>query len=68
MAGGLGIQALAEGIETERQLDELVAAGCQLGQGFHLSRPLRPDAVEALLYGRKRLRETELSASPSPAR
>ncbi len=35
----LGIQVIAEGIETELQLERLQELGCELGQGFHLARP-----------------------------
>ena len=44
LADALGIGAVAEGIEDELQRAELVAAGCRLGQGFHLARPLAPSA------------------------
>jgi diguanylate cyclase (GGDEF)-like protein/PAS domain S-box-containing protein len=40
LAHSLGLQPLAEGIETQEQLDFLVAAGCELGQGFLLGRPV----------------------------
>lgn len=40
MAESLGIQALAEGIETEEQWRMLQALGCPLGQGFYFARPL----------------------------
>ena len=36
----LGMSTIAEGIETERQLERLVAMGCPLGQGYLLGRPL----------------------------
>ena len=49
LADALGIQALAEGIETAHQLAELNGVGCPLGQGYHLARPLRPEDLEALL-------------------
>jgi diguanylate cyclase (GGDEF)-like protein/PAS domain S-box-containing protein len=45
LAGGLGLQTLAEGIETEGQLRFLVEHGCLLGQGFHLCPPLPGDDV-----------------------
>jgi diguanylate cyclase (GGDEF)-like protein len=41
----LGITTIGEGIEHREQLDLLVALGCELGQGYHLGRPL--DAAEA---------------------
>jgi EAL domain-containing protein (putative c-di-GMP-specific phosphodiesterase class I) len=33
MAEGLGLQVVAEGIETERQRRFLAEAGCSIGQG-----------------------------------
>jgi diguanylate cyclase (GGDEF)-like protein len=40
MAHELGYQVIAEGIETEQQLHLLAALGCDLGQGYFISRPL----------------------------
>jgi len=36
-----GCRLIAEGIETERQLEPLLRLGVGLGQGFHLGRPSR---------------------------
>ena len=40
LADGLGLQALAEGIETDEQRRWLIEQGCPLGQGFFFSRPV----------------------------
>jgi diguanylate cyclase (GGDEF)-like protein/PAS domain S-box-containing protein len=40
LARNLGLQCLAEGIETEEQLAFLVGRGCPLGQGFLFGRPV----------------------------
>ncbi|RZM77144.1 sensor domain-containing protein [Leptolyngbya iicbica] len=45
----LGLAAIAEGIETPQQLNWLEALGCELGQGYLLSRPLSTEAATALL-------------------
>ncbi|MBB1486126.1 putative bifunctional diguanylate cyclase/phosphodiesterase [Oceanospirillum sediminis] len=37
---GLGLKIVAEGIETQVQSDFLKSTGCQLGQGYYMSRPL----------------------------
>ncbi|MCU1634040.1 MAG: response regulator receiver modulated diguanylate cyclase/phosphodiesterase with sensor(s) [Micrococcaceae bacterium] len=40
MAHGMGLDVVAEGIETPTQLAQLRALGCDAGQGFFLSRPM----------------------------
>ena len=40
LARNLGLEPLAEGIETERQRVILLARGCRVGQGFLFSRPV----------------------------
>jgi diguanylate cyclase (GGDEF)-like protein len=39
LAHGLGLVAVAEGVETQDQLDMLVDLRCDIGQGYHLGRP-----------------------------
>jgi diguanylate cyclase (GGDEF)-like protein len=39
LARALGVTVIAEGIETQEQVDALVTLECDLGQGFHLGRP-----------------------------
>ena len=39
LARALGMDVVAEGIETEEQRNALVALGCEYGQGFLLGRP-----------------------------
>ena len=48
----LGLQLIAEGIEHPEQADALDAMGCELGQGFHFSRPLDAEAAGALIAPR----------------
>ncbi len=40
LAGELGIECIAEGVENQAQVNFLVAAGCKQAQGFHFSRPV----------------------------
>jgi EAL domain-containing protein (putative c-di-GMP-specific phosphodiesterase class I)/GGDEF domain-containing protein len=40
LGGDLGINVLAEGIETPETMERLVNMGCQYGQGFLISQPL----------------------------
>jgi diguanylate cyclase (GGDEF)-like protein/PAS domain S-box-containing protein len=49
LAHNLGLRVIAEGIERPDQLAALAALGCEFGQGYHFSRPLAPEAMEALL-------------------
>jgi diguanylate cyclase (GGDEF)-like protein/PAS domain S-box-containing protein len=47
LAHNLGLRIIAEGIEREDQRAALSALGCELGQGFHLGRPMDAGALEA---------------------
>ncbi len=49
LANAMGISAVAEGVETKDQVDELKMLGCQVGQGFYFSRPLRAEEFDELL-------------------
>ncbi len=43
----LGLTVIAEGVEDELTLKRLATLGCDLAQGYHLSRPLAPEAFAA---------------------
>ena len=45
----LNIEVVAEGIETEGQLEKLRSLGCKLGQGYYFSRPVDAAAAEEFL-------------------
>ena len=40
---------IAEGIESSRQVEQLLAMGCKLGQGHHLAKPLDVESAGELL-------------------
>jgi diguanylate cyclase (GGDEF)-like protein len=40
----LGLRIIAEGVEDAQTLDRLALLGCDLAQGFHVSRPMAADA------------------------
>jgi len=52
MAQNLGIQSIAEGIETDAQWQILKQLGCPLGQGFYFARPMSEKDLLALLKRR----------------
>jgi len=41
----LGLTITAEGVETAEQAQRLVELGCDLGQGWHLGRPVSPERI-----------------------
>ena len=51
MAHNLGLEVIAEGVETEQQLTQLLAMGFGLAQGYLFSRPVGPKAACDLLTG-----------------
>lgn len=53
MAHKLGLQVVAEGVETQRQCDLLRDMGCDHGQGYLFARPLPLDAFDAWLAQRR---------------
>ena len=49
LAHNLGMEVIAEGVETLAQADALRALGCRRAQGFLFSRPLPADEAGRLL-------------------
>jgi len=47
-AKALNLSVTAEGIETERQLDELRRLGCDYGQGYYFAKPMAPGALSVI--------------------
>jgi diguanylate cyclase (GGDEF)-like protein/PAS domain S-box-containing protein len=52
LSSSLRLKTVAEGIEMAEQVNELLALGCEFGQGYHFSKPLPAREVDALLDGR----------------
>jgi diguanylate cyclase (GGDEF)-like protein len=53
LADSLGLRTIAEGMETEAQLDFLREQGCHEVQGFYYSKPLPPEEFEAFVRARR---------------
>jgi diguanylate cyclase len=49
LAHNLGMMAIAEGVETQAQLQHLQSLGCDFAQGYLLSKPLPPQDIEQLI-------------------
>jgi diguanylate cyclase (GGDEF)-like protein len=52
LAHHLGLRVVAEGVEDEGSRDQLVAMGCDVVQGYLLSRPLDVERLEAWIAAR----------------
>jgi diguanylate cyclase (GGDEF)-like protein len=63
MSRSMGLDTVAEGVETAAQLQALGDLGCAKAQGFLISRPLPPEAVAATVEA---LRRSETWASRRP--
>jgi EAL domain-containing protein (putative c-di-GMP-specific phosphodiesterase class I) len=46
---GLGLDSIAEGVESAEQLSVLDAEGCHLAQGYYFSPPVHPREIDAMV-------------------
>jgi diguanylate cyclase len=53
LAHALGLVLVAEGAEDQATVDALTTLGCDVVQGYHLSRPLPPEQLRAWLLERQ---------------
>jgi EAL domain-containing protein (putative c-di-GMP-specific phosphodiesterase class I) len=60
----LQLDTVAEGIEHASQVEGLRFLGCELGQGYHFSRPLPATAVESLLRAGSEQHDEPLRSEP----
>ena len=67
LAKQLKLVSVAEGVETEGQLEFLLASGCEAYQGFLFSPPLPADDFTRLL-GKKALLAMPAQPNPAPIR
>jgi len=53
LGNNLGLEVVAEGVETAAQLELLQTLGCRLGQGYLFSRPITAEEAAKLLLERQ---------------
>ena len=49
IAGTMGLRVVAEGVETDEQLERLREIGCDYGQGYYFARPIPGEVFETLM-------------------
>jgi EAL domain-containing protein (putative c-di-GMP-specific phosphodiesterase class I) len=49
LAQRLGLKTVAEGVETREQLQRIMAIGCEVIQGYLISKPMPADALAAFV-------------------
>jgi len=64
LAGRLGLDAVAEGVETEEIAQRIVAWGFDYLQGYHIARPMSEEAVARFLIDEALACEPGLPTSP----
>ncbi len=62
LAHSLGLDVVAEGVETEDQLRLLEKLGCEYAQGYYFARPMPASALEGFLTALRRDRESGIPA------
>jgi diguanylate cyclase (GGDEF)-like protein len=64
LAHNLGLRVVAEGVESHEAWRRLEELGCDLAQGFHVSRPVPADAMTRLLVERRAAAQPEPEPYP----
>ena len=65
LAHGLRLKVVAEGVETQAQVDLLKDIGCELAQGYFYSKPVAAEAIEQLLRNNSAATRSKAAASTS---
>ena len=60
MAQSMGLDLVAEGVETVHQLRTLRDLGCDKAQGYLISRPVPPDAIRSTMIALDELQSLSL--------
>jgi diguanylate cyclase (GGDEF)-like protein len=66
LARSLGLRTVVEGVESAEALEHVAALGCDIAQGYHISRPLPPEQLTGVLtaafgVGAAQLRDAAVS-------
>jgi EAL domain-containing protein (putative c-di-GMP-specific phosphodiesterase class I) len=64
LASNLGMNAIAEGVESADQLTQLTALHCGFGQGFYISEPVPAPVGQQMIF---QSRQTGRLSSPDPS-
>jgi EAL domain-containing protein (putative c-di-GMP-specific phosphodiesterase class I) len=51
LAHGLGLETVAEGVESKLALEAAISLGCDYAQGFYLGHPMPADRLSDWLAG-----------------
>jgi len=68
LAKNLKMRVIAEGIETESQLNVLKNLGCDFGQGYLLAKPQTRENAEHMIYENPNFLPADLSHQYDPQR
>ncbi len=68
LAHNLGLRVVAEGVESHEAWRRLEDLGCDLAQGFHVSRPVPAEAMTRLLVERRAAAQAAAEPQPFPFR
>jgi len=66
LARKLGLQSVAEGVEDEATLHSLMTLGCNVAQGYHLSRPVAADRIPEFISEYQLIRGVYKAPKPPP--
>jgi predicted signal transduction protein with EAL and GGDEF domain len=64
LAHSLGLTMVAEGVESEAALVELARLGCDVAQGYHISKPLPAEQLTGWLQARLQPQPAQPAATP----
>jgi diguanylate cyclase (GGDEF)-like protein len=68
LAHNLGLRVVAEGVESHEAWRRLEDLGCDVAQGFHVSRPVPAEAMTRLLVERRATADAQREPQPFPFR